>query len=99
LVQRAEQWRWSSRAHRHAAEGDPIRPLLHPWSLPYPKDWVTRVNKPETEAELEALRLAVERSQPFGSEVWQKRTAKKLDLEYTFRKPGRPKKRATTERA
>jgi hypothetical protein len=34
------------------------------------------VNTPETEAELEAVRLAVERSQPFGSEVWQKRTAK-----------------------
>ena len=38
--------------------------------------------------------MAVDRSQPFGSETWQKRTGKKLNLAYTFRKPGRPKKNA-----
>ncbi len=94
LVERAEQWRWSSLYHRHAGENDPIRPLLQDWPLPYPKDWLQRVNKPETEAELEAVRVAVDRSQPFGSETWQKRTGKKLNLAYTFRKPGRPKKNA-----
>ena len=92
LVKRAENWRWSSLFHRGAGEPDPVRPHLHRWPVPYPKDWLERVNRAETEAELEALRRSVERSQPFGSEHWQKRAAKGLGLEYTFRKPGRPKK-------
>ena len=71
-----------------------MRSRLHPWPLPLPSDWQKRVNQAETEAELEAVRLSVLRGQPFGSEAWQKRTAKSLNLEYTFRKPGRPKKKA-----
>ena len=58
-----------------------------------PQDWTGRVNAAETEAELAAVRRSVERSQPFGSETWQKRTAQLLDLDHTFRQPGRPKKR------
>jgi len=50
------------------------------------------VARAETKEELEAVRRSVERSQPFGSEIWHKRTAKAQDLEYTMRKPGRPKK-------
>jgi putative transposase len=91
-VKRAENWRWSSLAHRRGSELDPIRPRLHRWPIPLPNDWDERVNRVETEAELEAVRRSVERSQPFGSETWQKRTAKTLNLEYTFRNPGRPKK-------
>ena len=94
LVPRAEDWRWSSLAHRHGGEEDAIRRLLHPWPLPEPADWLKRVNRAETEAELEALRRSILRGQPFGTEAWQKRTAKKLDLEYTFRKQGRPRKGA-----
>jgi REP-associated tyrosine transposase len=92
LVARAEDWRWSSLVHRYGGGGDPLRDLLHPWPLPEPADWLKRVNRAETEAELEALRRSVLRGQPFGSEAWQKRTAKKLDLEYTFRTQGRPRK-------
>ena len=97
LAKRAEQWRWGSLYHRRAGDGDRLRPLLHPGPLPWPRDWTERVNRPETEAELEAVRRSVERSQPFGAEAWQERTAKALNLEYTFRKPGRPKKASLTE--
>ncbi len=93
LVKRAEQWRWCSLAHRHAADADPLKPHLHRWPVPMPRDWLERVNRPETEAELEAVRRSVERSQPYGTEVWQERTAKALGLEHTFRKQGRPSKR------
>jgi putative transposase len=95
LVERAEPWRWSSLAHRRAGELDRVRPLLHPWPVPLPGDWEKIVNRPETEAEFEAVRQSVQRCQPFGSEIWQQRTAKKLNLEYTFRNPGRPKKPVT----
>ena len=97
LVKRAEHWRWSSLYHRQAGDGDPLRPLLHRWPVPLPRDWPERVNRPETEAELAAVRRSVERSQPFGGERWQQRTAKELDLEYTLRKPGRPRKQPATE--
>ena len=92
LVRRAENWRWSSLAHRRASDADPIRARLHRWPIPLPEDWIERVNRAETDAELEAVRRSVERGQPFGSETWQKRTAKAVGLEYTFRSPGRPKK-------
>jgi putative transposase len=92
LVKRPENWRWSSLFHRWASELDPARPHLCRWPVPCPTDWLERVNRAQSEAELEAVRRSVERSQPFGSEHWQKRTAKSLRLEYTFRKPGRPKK-------
>jgi putative transposase len=93
LVAKAEDWRWSSLAHRLRTEDDPIRQLLAPWPLPEPADWVQRVNRPETAAELGAVRRSVLRGQPFGSTVWQQRAAKGLHLEYTFRRPGRPKKK------
>jgi hypothetical protein len=43
-------------AHRRGGEGDVVRPLLHRWPVPEPADWLTRVNRVETQAELEALR-------------------------------------------
>jgi hypothetical protein len=52
------------------------------------------VSRVQTEAELEAVRRSEARGQPFGSETWQKQTARALDLEYTFRKQGRPRKLA-----
>ncbi len=38
--------------------------------LPQPSQWVKRVNRAETQAELHAMRLGVPRSQPLGSESW-----------------------------
>jgi putative transposase len=51
-----------------------------------------RVNRPETERELEAVRRSVVRGQPFGDEGWQQRMAKTFGLESTFRQQGRPRK-------
>ena len=94
LCARAEDWRWSSLAHRRGGAGDKIGRLLAAWPAPIPRDWVKRVNQPETAAELEALRRSVARNQPFGSDVWQARTAEKLGLQSTIRRPGRPRKQA-----
>jgi putative transposase len=92
LVRRAEDWRWSSLAHRPGAAGDRVARLLHRWPVPLPRDWRGRVNRPETEAELAAVRRAVARGQPYGSEAWQVRVAQALGLQHTFRNPGRPRK-------
>jgi putative transposase len=88
LVPRAEAWRWSSLWHRTHSTGVP---WLSPGPLPFPADWTERVNRPETEAELAAVRRSVVRGAPFGNDVWQGRTARALGLESTMRQRGRPK--------
>ena len=39
------------------------------------RDWLRRVNEPQREAELEALRKCVRGGRPFGSASWQRGTA------------------------
>jgi putative transposase len=68
------------------------KPVLCPWPIPRPPDWLVRVNRALTKKELEAVRVSVVRGRPFGTETWQARTAKRLGLESTFRSRGRPKK-------
>jgi putative transposase len=64
LVQRAERWRWCSLAARLSADS-PTKALLGKWPLPMPRVWVQLVNQPQTEAEEQALRRAVQRGMPF----------------------------------
>lgn len=91
LVARAEEWRWSSLWRRRHRDAEPLVALAA-WPLPEPADWIKWVNQPETDAELAAVRGAVERGRPFGSEPWSQRVAKRLGLDYTLRPRGRPKK-------
>jgi putative transposase len=92
LVAQAQAWPWSSLGRLHRREvGVPLP--LHPGPVVRPEGWLKRVNRPETEAELAALRRSVARGQPYGNEVWQQRTAVQLGLQYTFRPQGRPRKR------
>jgi putative transposase len=93
LVKRAEHWRWSSLWRRLHGDDEP-RSFLSAWPTALPKDWVSWVNEPQTEAELEALRRAVQRGSPFGSVGWQSRMAARLGLGHTLRPVGRPKKAA-----
>jgi putative transposase len=87
LVADAAEWRWSSLWHRLA--GNPAK-LLDVGPLPLPKSWQRRVQSPQTDAELEAVRRSVVRGAPFGESSWQNRTAKRLDLQSTLRPRGRP---------
>ena len=91
LVAKPEAWRWSSLHLRHA--GDPrAAAWLHPWPIDMPADWIDWVAAPQTQAELDAVRRAVVRGSPYGSETWQRRTAHRLGLDATLRPRGRPKK-------
>ncbi len=91
LVQRAEDWRWSSLWRRLNGDDGP-GPFLGPWPLALPPNWVEHVNAPQTEGELEALRRSLRRSCPFGSTSWQKQMANRQGLSHTLRPLGRPKK-------
>jgi putative transposase len=90
LVDRAQDWRWSS-LWRRLQKDKSLAKYLSAWPIERPRNWVRRVNQPLTEQELEALRRCVRRGQPFGGERWTERIAKKLGLESTLRPRGRPR--------
>ena len=91
LCERAEDWRWGSMWRRqHAAEFDSN--FLAPWPLDRPRQWVSQVNKPQSERELEAIRHSLKRGTPYGSEKWVTQSAVRLQLSHTLRPRGRPRK-------
>jgi putative transposase len=90
LVQRAEDWQWSSLADRLL--GGRAARRLSPWPVPRPRNWISRVGEPQSEAELAALRLSVNRGRPFGSDQWTEKIVEQLGLQATVRPRGRPRK-------
>jgi putative transposase len=90
LVKRADDWRWSSLWSRRAKD-DADRPVLTPWPIDRPRDWTSRVNRPLSPKEDEAVQRSIQRGQPFGSESWQTAVAARLGLESVFRPRGRPR--------
>ena len=91
LVDRADHWRWGSlwrRTHGTADDGM----ILSRWPLPLPREWLQWVNRSQRESQLRAIRQSVARGQPFGEELWVRRTARRLGLESTLRPRGRPRK-------
>jgi putative transposase len=91
LVRQAEQWRWSSLYRRLQGTAEE-RALLADSPVKLGRLWCEYVNEPQTEAELAAIRRCLARGRPFGGDAWQAKVARQLDLEYTFRPRGRPKK-------
>lgn len=89
LVQRAEDWRWSSLWRTHQGKtAEP--PRVEPWPVTRPRNWVAYVNQPGTAAEIKAVRRSVQRGAPYGHAKWTHRTASLLGLESTLRPRGRP---------
>ena len=90
LVGRAEDWQWSS-GWRRTQKDPKLAAWLSAWPVERPRDWVARVNRPQTVLELEALRVSVQRGRPFGEESWVRRMAKRFGMEATLRPRGRPR--------
>ncbi len=91
LVQRAEDWPWSSiLSHRTRRLGDSIS--LCEWPIPTPDDWLRLVNTPQTRNEIAALRLSIRKNRPFGSESWQKEVSVRLGIDLSVHPRGRPQK-------
>ena len=92
LVQQAEDWSWSSLGQR-------VRNCNHPtldsWPIVPPTNWTALVNTPSTEQELAAVRAALARSAPYGSDEWSTREAAKG---FGPRRPrGRPRRSRATD--
>lgn len=88
LVERAEDWEWSSLAWRR--ESRP-RVVLTPSPVPLPSYWRQYTNEPQTAVELAELRACVNRQRPFGAEEWVRRQAVENGLLQTLESIGRPK--------
>jgi hypothetical protein len=92
-VRKAQNWPWSSLGRRFGKpRKDRIELPLAQWPAALPEDWLQWVNEPQTDKELEALRLSLSRGKPFGAEKWCEATSKRLGLESRCRKHGRPRK-------
>jgi putative transposase len=91
LVKRADDWRWNSLYRRMRVPAG-ATPWLAAWPLEQPTGWVKLVNGVETEDELGALRLSVNRGRPYGGGSWSDRMVRRLGLESTLRPQGRPRK-------
>jgi putative transposase len=90
LVERAEDWQWNSLWRR--AHGQDAAEMLCDWPVARGRNWLSWVNRLQTDKELSELRTAVSRGRPFGEPAWQARIAKRLHLQATFRGRGRPRK-------
>ncbi|MDO8492699.1 MAG: transposase [bacterium] len=91
LVRQAEDWQWGS-TWRRTKGTDKQKKLLDPWPVPMPRDYAVLLNAAQSKDEVEAMRRAVQRSNPYGSDTWMSRVIKKFKLETTVRSRGRPKK-------
>ncbi len=97
LVERAEDWRWSS-LWRWLQRPEPDPKLLSAWPLARSARWVERVNEPLSKKELDAVRVSAQRGRPLGEEGWVESIARRLNLESTMRARGRPKTRVPEEK-
>lgn len=89
LVPMAEEWRWSSLWRRtHFCD----QVLLSPWPVPIQENWADFLQQGSAQIEVEKIRYAIRRSQPFGADGWRAETAKRLGLEPSLRRRGRPDK-------
>jgi hypothetical protein len=81
-------WQWQ----QQRAGGDEDHPPLAAWPVPRPGHWLETVNRPESSAELEALRQSVARCRPLGEAAWSVAMARQLGLPAVLRPRGRPRK-------
>lgn len=90
LVQKTENWRWSS-AWRRANGTTKQKKLLSSWPMSKPKNYSQWLNQPQTEDEEKAIRHSMTKGNPYGGDHWVSHVVEKFNLGQTLRKVGRPK--------
>ena len=68
-----------------------MQALLADWPVERPADWISRLNEPQDELELAALRGSRDRGRPYGHAEWTTKTAARLGVEHSLRPIGRPR--------
>ena len=89
LVPRAKDWRWSSaRAWRESMRS----PHIEAGPVARPEPWLSWVNEPMMDTEMQRIRQSVKRDAPFGSETWATVAAALMELDASLRPIARPQK-------
>jgi len=91
MVSRAEQWRWSSLG----CETKWAPKLLDRWPVNRPRNWAALVNQPPGDVERRRVADSMERGRPLGNDDWVRQTARRMGLDYTLNRRGRPGKSTT----
>ena len=91
-VDRAEAWPWGSAFKRRQKDSPAWLLADEHWPVNRPTNWVSLLNRPMQEQEIERVRVSVVRGRPLGQDKWVMRTARALSLESTLRPRGRPRK-------
>lgn len=87
MVERAQNWPWSSLAMRGTKRGER---LLAEWPVERPRNWNRIVNTSLDDRSLCQVMSSMTRDRPLGDATWTKRIARRLGLESTLRPRGRP---------
>jgi len=93
LVEKAQDWRWSSLWIRENGTKKQ-KEILSPWPVEKPTaylSWVNSLQRDEEEKN-EKIRYSIKKGRPFGDDSWISRIAGMLGLSSTLRQRGRPKK-------
>ncbi|MFH1890253.1 MAG: transposase [Candidatus Kuenenbacteria bacterium] len=91
LVEKAENWRWSS-LYRREKGTNKEQKILSSWPIDMPDDYLQWVNTNPDNEEIENINSSIIRSKPYGKELWANKIIKQFGLETTVRSKGRPKK-------
>lgn len=91
LVERAENWPWSSLYRRESGIDTKVK-LLSSWPVEPDTDYVRWVNTAQPKEEVESIRMSIIRGQPYGQLEWSATMAERFGLQSTFRGKGRPRK-------
>ncbi len=91
LNDRAEKWRWGS-AWIRSGGNEPMRRLLSEWPVDRPRNWTAMLNEKQNQRETSAVRTSIARNRPLGQEDWVMKIVRRLGIEHTLRRPGRPRK-------
>ena len=90
LVDRAENWKWSS-VWRREFGTIKQKKILNSWPIETPRNYIQYLNEPQKDKELQSIRKSVNKNIPFGNDSWVWRMVDKFKLKQTLRGVGRPK--------
>jgi putative transposase len=90
LVDKAEDWKWSS-VWRRVNGNDKQQKLLSEWPVDFSEDYLLSLNQIFMKSEEDEVENSMIKNTPFGDEYWTACTVKQFNLGQTLRNAGRPK--------
>ena len=90
LVERAEDWQWSSLFRRQRGSAAD-RKLLAELPTELPSNYLQSVNELFPKDHLDKIHYSIAKGAPFGSDEWTRKTVEEYKMDGTLRGPGRPK--------